>query len=323
MHPILRACVALLLIAGLFTGVIRIVFPEPCKQPIAYSVGDVDARFKISEEEFLKNIIRAEQLWEARAGYELFTYDPSSSFTINLTYDERQAATDHAKTVTQSLEKTSRTREGVLKQYEAARRSYEAARKTFEQHRAKLDADVASYTATVNSYNKEGGASADEYERLTQEQQRLASRFTQLEQERIKLNELASNVNALAQSESGIVSSYNETVRQFNSEFSEDREFDQGEYTGNAITIYEFSKPRDLVLVLTHELGHALGIGHVSDPRAVMYYMVNEQNLAAGELAPDDIAALTAQCSKGSFDVFWERLNASVFGSTLKTLFNS
>ncbi len=323
MKAFLRGLLILLLLGGVFVGTVTFLFPAPCAKPIAYSIGDLDPRFKLSKEAFLKDIELAERAWEKQIGKELFEYDPSSTFTINLTYDERQAATDKATSITQSLQETSQGREGLLQKYESARKAYDAALKVYDKHRAQLDADATAFRDTVEKYNKEGGAPSDEYKKLQAEQASLKERSIALEEERQRLNGLAAQVNKLAESEGEIVQTYNETVQKFNDEFSEDREFDQGEYTGTSITIYEFLKNNDLVLVLTHELGHALGIGHVQNPYAVMYYKVNEKNVNAKGLAADDISALEVQCQKSSFAVFGERLMNFSVRDILGTLFHS
>lgn len=322
MNAVLRGVISLVVITAVFTGVVVFLFPAPCKKPISYSIGELDPRFGLSKDAFLKDIEQAERMWERQASKELFTYNASSTFTINLKYDERQATTDKAKRITQSLENTSQTRESLLKQYESAHSAYSVASQLYDQHRIEFDASATAFREKVEQYNKSGGAPEDEYKKLQDEQQNLNDRYTALEQERIHLNSLAAQVNKLADTESGIVATYNQTVQSFNDEFAGQREFDQGEYTGNAITIYEFTKNNDLVLVLTHELGHALGIGHVLDPQAVMYFMVNKKNVHAKGLAADDIDALRAQCTKSSFLVFWDRLIGLDGGYIMHTLSN-
>src|SRR3990167_9732757 len=60
----------------------------PCQNPITYSIGSFDERFKISRDEFLAAIAKAEQIWEAAADKELFSLTPSGGrVTVNLVFD--------------------------------------------------------------------------------------------------------------------------------------------------------------------------------------------------------------------------------------------
>ena len=63
----------------------------------------------------------------------------------------------------------------------------------------------------------------------------------------------------------------------------------------NPITTADTGVKYDFQSILTHELGHALGIEHVDDPTAVMYYLMEGQ-LAELALAPTDVAAYRDQC---------------------------
>ena len=60
-----------------------------------------------------------------------------------------------------------------------------------------------------------------------------------------------------------------------------------------SITIHQFGNNDRLVRVLTHELGHALGLGHNETPGSVMYRLTQSDS---SELAPSDISALKARC---------------------------
>src|SRR5687767_4241301 len=68
-----------------------------CEEPLKYSLGTIDPRFGLDEEEFMNMIQRAEHAWEDAVNLELFIYDEGTPFKINLIYDDRQKRTDEAK----------------------------------------------------------------------------------------------------------------------------------------------------------------------------------------------------------------------------------
>lgn len=274
---ILRALVWPIVLTGGFYLAVSLEFPAPCARPIAYSIGRVDPQFHVSRDTFLKDVQDAEKVWEHESGKQLFTYDSNAQFTVNLVYDQRQQVVDQTNQFTHQLDTLSAQQQSAKNKYDQA---------------------YASYTSAKNAY-------------LQDVKDRNKS-YDELEQERVAVNKLADTVNGLATKEQQIVSTYNANVQQFNTTYAGQREFDQGEYQGNTITIYEFSKNDDLQLVLEHELGHALGLGHVENPASIMYYMVNPKNLASKELSIQDIGGLTAQCKKTSLEIFWEHLQIAV-----------
>jgi predicted Zn-dependent protease len=103
-------------------------------------------------------------------------------------------------------------------------------------------------------------------------------------------------VKALAEKANAVAETHNRHVTTFNTLYGGPREFHKGEFSGREITVFQFHDLRDLVLLLAHELGHALGITHVDDPAAVMNAMAAAQVFEPLELSVADVAALQARC---------------------------
>jgi len=68
-------------LAASWTHIRREYFP--CTKPITYQIGSIDNRFGISQQEFLRAIDQAQQVWEAAANTELFSYRDSADLEVN------------------------------------------------------------------------------------------------------------------------------------------------------------------------------------------------------------------------------------------------
>ena len=70
--------------------------------------------------------------------------------------------------------------------------------------------------------------------------------------------------------------------------------------------MYKFSNDAEVVTVLAHEFGHALGLGHVEGPSSLMYYLLDEVTTVP-ELSEDDRAAYQAVCGDAESFAQWVR----------------
>ena len=273
----------------------------PCSSVLTYRLGPVDPRFGLSNEEVVEALRQAENLWEVAIGRKLFSYDPSGALTVSLVYDERQQRTQKGVRLKTSMRETEVSHAAVGRSYEHWRTLYDSKARDYKDAHATYQERAQAFNAKVQQVNSRGGASPAEAASLESERADLEARKQQLDADRAALEELGARVKALAEKGNAIADAHNTTAATFNDLYGPPRQFHKGEYTGREIMIFEFHDARDFALVLTHELGHALGIGHVDDPAAIMNAMSGKQVMEPLGLAPADVAAVKKVCGRRFF----------------------
>jgi predicted Zn-dependent protease len=106
-------------------------------------------------------------------------------------------------------------------------------------------------------------------------------------------------LNAIGAKGNSLITDYNEIVNNYNEEFSEPLEFTQGDFTGDAIHIYQFDSEGELAIVLAHEFGHALSLDHVENEKSIMYHFMGGQDSISG-ISTEDIAEFHESCDQKS-----------------------
>jgi predicted Zn-dependent protease len=94
---------------------------------------------------------------------------------------------------------------------------------------------------------------------------------------------------------------HNKLIEQYNEEFAGDLRFAKATFqkttAGGIVTVNQFMNEKELILILAHELGHALGVSHINQPKAVMYSLMGSQQInPIVRLTPSDIDAVMQLC---------------------------
>lgn len=255
----------------------------PCKLTIKYSIGTFDTKFGISQKDFLDALAQAEKIWETPIKKDLFQYDPEGSLKINLIYDTRQESTVQLQKMGIVVKNNKASYDELKAKYDSLSRDYQNQKSYFQTKLADFEKRKSAYEAEVSSINSRGGANKSTYSRLNAEKEYLNSQVTIIQQLQDNLNFSADNLNVLANSLNTLAKSLNMVVDKYNTIGDNlGGEFDEGLYRsssdGKEIDIFQYDNKTKLIRVLAHELGHALGLDHNEDPKAIMYRQNNGIN---------------------------------------------
>lgn len=266
-----------------------------CPVPISYRIGDIDQSFGLSQDQALAYAKQAEAVWEEQAGRELFAYAEKAELSIEFIYDDRQASADSEVVQRGDLDEQKEKSEEIKESLENLQVQYDQLSAAYKEQTASYEAKLGDYNAEVSKYNDRGGAPADVYDRLEQERTELAAKAEELNRISAELKTLANKINRLADQGNALIDDYNRGVVEYNQEFGFAREFTQGDYQGDRINVYKFSNDAEVVRVLAHEFGHALGLDHVEGSSSLMYYLLEETDEMPG-LSSSDLQSYELVC---------------------------
>lgn len=242
-----------------------------CDEPVRYSIGVIDPRFNLTDQEVLENAHTAAETWNKIMGKMIFVYDPEAKLSINFIYDSRQ----------KSINEINKSKKLVDAQKDELNNKTE----DYNQQRLFLQNNSEQLNGEIEYWNNKGGAPKDIYKELTDRQKYLNS-------ENERLNSLAETLNALSEKINQQVLEINNMVGKFNSLIKAKPEAGIYKGSSNTIEIYLFENNINLIHTLAHELGHALGLKHVEKEHALMYPVSS----AESKITQEDIEEINDYC---------------------------
>ena len=267
---------------------------HPLDTRLRYRIGEVDPRFHLSKDHVEALAHQAADIWHLGAMKSLFVYDPNAQLSINLIYDERQAESSARKQEMRILENTQQYTQSEKQKIQQIHAELDLANRELDVQKINYQTKVDQYNQLVSMINQsQQNLNPSARQQLDQQKNQLQLDQDQLKQQLDNYNQKVNELNRQVDQLNSINQQYNHSVDQFNSRF-QPRQFDKGVFDGQNIKIYEFESDDDLRVTIAHELGHALGLKHNTDPKALMYPMMKEQDLHNFKLTAADLVMLNS-----------------------------
>lgn len=272
----------------------------PCSTPVTYSIGSIDPGYALTPEELGDALIEAENAWEAQAKKNVFEFKKSSGdVSIIFVYDGRQAALDKLKSLGISTDQSLESYKQLKTRYDALSAKVDADEIRLNGIMDRYKEREAVYNADVRRLNDKGSATPAEQRNIMRDRESLAAQFGGVKMIEKAVNADVDTLNALGTTLNQLIVQLNINVAQYNRAGSTIGSYEEGLYKVNGgrqtIELYKYTNREQLVSLLAHELGHALGLDHVAGADSLMY-PVNKG--AALKFSNNDIAELNRVCRR-------------------------
>lgn len=269
---------------------------RPCPAAIKYRIGTLDPRFGITGAEFRRFVEQAANVWESDRKF--FQYDPKGKLRISLVYDTRQEFTQHVVAVRASVSEKMTQADQIKEKLAPLAENLHALDASYSDQAASFERAQDGYNQEVKRLNRAGGVPDARLQDMASERLSLRKQFNLLEEKRQALNQATDEFNTLIKKRNGLLKLVNAEADALNNSGPASVKFEEGRYVREGaeerIDIFQFENNDKLLVILAHELGHALGMKHNSNPSSIMSPLIHTDRLA---LTVDDEEGLKARCS--------------------------
>ncbi|HKL15997.1 MAG TPA: matrixin family metalloprotease [Balneolaceae bacterium] len=277
----------------------------PCSQPLRYTIGSIDPRFSITKPELEEAVETAVNVWNSGSETVLLAKREGDALQgdiiVQLVYDERQERTDLEIRFRERIRSQQIRLDRQQLQHEAKRESFDRQSSEYKEFAGRTSERLEDLNKWVTEKNENGGFIGADLEEFTRRKNDVEEAQESVLQKQQELDRLARSINNEMDELNEKFDAHNKLIDQYNDEFAGDLRFAKATYQktsdGGVVTVNQFINEKELVLILAHELGHALGISHLRQPESIMYSQMGKQQLNPSiQLTQSDMQAAEQLC---------------------------
>lgn len=258
-----------------------------CDQLISWRLDSIDPAFGLSAAEALPLISDAAAQWNQALGKEVLRYDPQHGFPIRFVFDARQQQQLEQLLLERNLQRYDERISDQQQDFERQLADFQQNKQAFEQKDRQLAADIKLFNEKAQQADP--GAAA----LLGREQAELLSRQKEHALEAEQLDALSEKLQDRQKQLNNTIADRNALIPAQQATGLAEVGLLEQRGQNRTMTIFAYKDSHHLTLTLLHEFGHALGIGHLSDPGSIMH---DQLNSAQQQLTAADISAWHQQC---------------------------